>query len=257
MAKRVKNLPATQRSRFDPQIRKITWGRKWLLTSVFLPGEFHGQRSLVGCSPWGHKESDMSERVSTQHRALKHPHDCQMNERHRQLGCCRIQHTPEGTASLDSVSELIEHLVTISPGWTRLPRRCRAFVSSADLNCSASADPAAIWWGAARYLCLSSLCVVCCFRFLSSLLIFSVQLFPNVLFLISFSCSPPCQGKFISFCSFKQQLQVNDVQMFILGSNHFKKLTATFHCYQHVRLHIWLRICLNFCSSTMEHISLP
>ena len=29
--------------------------------SVFLPGESHGQRSLVGCSPWGFKESDMAE----------------------------------------------------------------------------------------------------------------------------------------------------------------------------------------------------
>ena len=30
-------------------------------TPVFLPGKFHGQRSLVGYSPWGHKESDMTE----------------------------------------------------------------------------------------------------------------------------------------------------------------------------------------------------
>ena len=30
-------------------------------TPVFLPGEFHGQRSLEGYSPWGHKESDMTE----------------------------------------------------------------------------------------------------------------------------------------------------------------------------------------------------
>ena len=35
--------------------------RKLQPTLVFLPGEFHGQRSLVGCSPWGHKESDMTE----------------------------------------------------------------------------------------------------------------------------------------------------------------------------------------------------
>ena len=33
-------------------------GNEWQLTPVFLPGEFHGQRSLVGYSPWGHKESD-------------------------------------------------------------------------------------------------------------------------------------------------------------------------------------------------------
>ena len=35
--------------------------RKWQLTSVFLPGEFHGQKSLVGSSPWTHKESDTTE----------------------------------------------------------------------------------------------------------------------------------------------------------------------------------------------------
>ena len=36
-------------------------GRKWLPTLVFLPGEFHGQRNLMGYSPWGGKESDMIE----------------------------------------------------------------------------------------------------------------------------------------------------------------------------------------------------
>ena len=35
--------------------------REWLLTPVFLPGEFHGQRSLAGYSPRGCKESDMTE----------------------------------------------------------------------------------------------------------------------------------------------------------------------------------------------------
>ena len=34
------------------------WSRKWQPTPVFLHGEYHGQRSLVGCSPWGLKESD-------------------------------------------------------------------------------------------------------------------------------------------------------------------------------------------------------
>ena len=38
------------------------WRRKWQLTPVFLPGESHGQRSLVGCGPWGCKEWDMTER---------------------------------------------------------------------------------------------------------------------------------------------------------------------------------------------------
>ena len=41
--------------------RKIPWRRAWQPTPVFLPGESHGQRSLVGYSPLGHKESDMNE----------------------------------------------------------------------------------------------------------------------------------------------------------------------------------------------------
>ena len=40
---------------------KMLWSRKWQLTPVFSPGKFHGQRSLAGYSPWGRKESDMTE----------------------------------------------------------------------------------------------------------------------------------------------------------------------------------------------------
>ena len=38
-----------------------TLRRKWQPTPVLLPGTSHGQRSLIGCSPWGHQESDMTE----------------------------------------------------------------------------------------------------------------------------------------------------------------------------------------------------
>ena len=41
---------------------KIPWGRERLPTPVFSPGEFHGQRRLVGYSPWGCKELDQAER---------------------------------------------------------------------------------------------------------------------------------------------------------------------------------------------------
>ena len=51
--------------RFDPWVRKILWRREWLPTPLFLTGKFHGQRHLVGCNPWGHKESDTTERLST------------------------------------------------------------------------------------------------------------------------------------------------------------------------------------------------
>ena len=48
---------------FDPWVRKIPWRRKWQSTPVFLPGESHGRRSLVGYSPQGRRESDTTERL--------------------------------------------------------------------------------------------------------------------------------------------------------------------------------------------------
>ena len=44
-----------RRHRFDYWVRKIPWRREWKHTPVFLPGKSHGQRSLAGYSPWGHK----------------------------------------------------------------------------------------------------------------------------------------------------------------------------------------------------------
>ena len=41
-----------KRGSFHPWVKKITWSRKWQPTPVFLPGESHGQRNLVGYSPW-------------------------------------------------------------------------------------------------------------------------------------------------------------------------------------------------------------
>ena len=58
VAQMVKNLPAIQETAFNPWVRKIPWRREWLLTLIFLPGEFHGQRSLAGYSPWSCKELD-------------------------------------------------------------------------------------------------------------------------------------------------------------------------------------------------------
>ena len=52
-----------RRPRFNPWVGKIPWRKKWQLTPVSLPGESHGQRSLSGCSPWGHKELDTTEQL--------------------------------------------------------------------------------------------------------------------------------------------------------------------------------------------------
>ena len=50
-----------------PGLGRSPGGRKWQPTPVFFPGESHGQRSLAGYSPKGHKESHMTERLSMQH----------------------------------------------------------------------------------------------------------------------------------------------------------------------------------------------
>ena len=50
---------------FDPWVGKIPGRRKWQPTPVFLPEKSHGQRSLAGYSPWGCKELDPTEQLST------------------------------------------------------------------------------------------------------------------------------------------------------------------------------------------------
>ena len=54
-----------RRLRFNPWVRKSPWCRKWQPIPEFLPGKFHGQRSLEGYSPWGRTESDTTEWLSS------------------------------------------------------------------------------------------------------------------------------------------------------------------------------------------------
>ena len=56
-----------KRCKLNPWVGKIPWRRAWQPTPVFLPGESHGQRSLVGYSPQGCKESDMTEKQLSMH----------------------------------------------------------------------------------------------------------------------------------------------------------------------------------------------
>ena len=67
MAHAIKKLSAmyTGSPTFDPWFRKIPWRRAWQPTPLFLPGEFHGQKSLAGCSPWGRKEWNTAEVTHT------------------------------------------------------------------------------------------------------------------------------------------------------------------------------------------------
>ena len=64
VAPSVKNLPECGRPGFNPWVGKIPWRRERQPTPVSLPGESHGQRSLVGCSPWGLKESGMTGKLT-------------------------------------------------------------------------------------------------------------------------------------------------------------------------------------------------
>ena len=70
MFQTVKSLSAMWRPGFNPWVGKILWRRKWQSTPVFLPGKFHGQRSLADYSPWVLKELDMTERLTNTHMLL-------------------------------------------------------------------------------------------------------------------------------------------------------------------------------------------
>ena len=72
-----------RRPGFDPWVRKIPWRREWQPTPVFLPGESHGQSSLVGYSPWRWEELDRTERLI-------------LNTRPTAISPLFYQHSPRG-----------------------------------------------------------------------------------------------------------------------------------------------------------------
>ena len=59
----VKIGPGTSLHIFWVEPPSASWRWQWQPTPVLLPGKSHGQRSLVGCSPWGHGESDTTEQL--------------------------------------------------------------------------------------------------------------------------------------------------------------------------------------------------
>ena len=61
VSRTVKNLPTMLETLVQSVVRKMPWRKEWLPIPVFLPGEFHGQRSLAGYSPWGGEESDKTQ----------------------------------------------------------------------------------------------------------------------------------------------------------------------------------------------------
>ena len=73
VAQVVKNPLQCRRPGFGPLAGEIPWRRTWQPTPVFLPGESHGQRCLVGCNPQGCKELNSAEWLST---STYWPHWC-------------------------------------------------------------------------------------------------------------------------------------------------------------------------------------
>ena len=61
-----------KRHECDLWVRKIPWSRKWDPAPVFLPGKFHGQKNLVGFSPWGCRELDTTEHTHKEGKLCGH-----------------------------------------------------------------------------------------------------------------------------------------------------------------------------------------
>ena len=78
----VKNLPAVQ----EMQVQEDPWRRKWQPTPVFLPGEFHGRRSLVNYSPRGCKELGITQRLNMHTKQRGDRRGSDMGYKSRQLG---------------------------------------------------------------------------------------------------------------------------------------------------------------------------
>ena len=84
------------------------WRRQWHTTPVLLPGNSHGWRSLVGCSPWGREESDMTERLHF-HFSLS----CIGEGHGNPLQCSCLENPRDGGAWWAAVSG-------VAQSWTRL-----------------------------------------------------------------------------------------------------------------------------------------
>ena len=89
---------------------EIYWKRQWHPSPVLLPGKSHGQRSLVGCRPWGHYESDTTECLHF-HFSLSGIGEGNGNP----LQCSCLENPRDGGAWWAAIYE-------VSQSWTRLKR---------------------------------------------------------------------------------------------------------------------------------------
>ena len=101
IAQTVKVLPARQQMQINAWVGKISRRRAWLPTPVFLSGEFHGQRSLAGYIPWGHKELDLIEQLGM--------HACILsNKLHPRFLLCTITQTCHFWKLITAVTTTLE-----------------------------------------------------------------------------------------------------------------------------------------------------
>ena len=90
-------MQETQEMRVRSRVGKILWSRKRQPIPVFLPGKYHGQKSLAGYNPWGHKASDTIERARTH--THTHAHTYTHTHTHTPLSLKQIQHFPRYACS--------------------------------------------------------------------------------------------------------------------------------------------------------------
>ena len=98
---------------FDPWVGKIPWRRAWQPTPVFLSGESHGQRSLAGCGPWGHKEQDMTE--ATEHAQARAVRLQGPFSSHRAV-LLKLRHAHRAPGDLGQTSLLIQQIEALGLG---------------------------------------------------------------------------------------------------------------------------------------------
>ena len=96
--------------------------RQWHPTPVLLPGKSHGQRSLVGCSPWGRVESDTTEQLHF-HFSLS----CIGEGDGNPLQCSCLENLRDGEASWAAVCG-------VAQSWTQLKRLSSSSSSSMEQN---------------------------------------------------------------------------------------------------------------------------
>ena len=111
-----------KRHGFDPWVRKILWRRKWQPTPGFLPGKPHGQRSLAGDSPQGHKESDTTACLTCTQAHGGSTVSLSLHQNHSQVFSACLQVPGRQTQDEDYQQEVYWGVLSgsISPGgWVR------------------------------------------------------------------------------------------------------------------------------------------